>query len=396
MSRTQYQYSLEDRRCRRAGRLGPTICRTSCDHLPELRDVASDQQTAGLAGHARDRPRHGIASWGSRRRCIDDALYDAFGQRQVSTMYTSAEPIPRGAGGGTAVSAESRDSRKTFTYALTAGAMVPLSAFTHFEPGTTALAINHQGQFPAVTALVQPCCRGPSLGDAVQAIETAERDIGLPASIQAGFQGTAQAFQASLANEPLLILAALVTVYIVLGVLYESYIHPITILSTLPSAGVGAILALLLCRTDLSVIALIGIILLIGIVKKNAIMMIDFALEAERQEGRAPEAAIYEACLLRFPSDHDDDDGGAVGQVAVGAGDGSGLGVAAAAGHHDCRWFTFQPTADPLHDSGRLPIPGPVASLVRALARSKRNGGDSWSRKHRRSGKADHEVGGRT
>ena len=176
---------------------------------------------------------------------------------------------------------------------------MPLSAFTHFEPTTTALAVNHQGQFPAVT-LSFNLAPSVALGDAVQAIETAEREIGVPASIQASFQGTAQAFRSSLANEPLLILAALVTVYIVLGVLYESYIHPITILSTLPSAGVGAILALLLCRTELSVIALIGIILLIGIVKKNAIMMIDFALEAERKDGRRPEEAIYDACLLRF------------------------------------------------------------------------------------------------
>jgi multidrug efflux pump subunit AcrB len=179
------------------------------------------------------------------------------------------------------------------------GAQVPLSAFTHYQPATTTLSVNHQGQFPAVT-LSFNLAPGVALGEAVRAIEGAEREIGLPASIQASFQGTAQAFQASLANEPLLILAALVTVYIVLGVLYESYIHPVTILSTLPSAGVGAILALLLCRTDLSVIALIGIILLIGIVKKNAIMMIDFALEAERGEGKRPEQAIYEACLLRF------------------------------------------------------------------------------------------------
>jgi len=179
------------------------------------------------------------------------------------------------------------------------GGQVPLSTFTHFAPTTTALAVNHQGQFPSVT-LSFNLAPGVALGQAVQAIETAQHDLGLPASIHTSFQGTAQAFQASLANEPVLILAALVTVYIVLGVLYESYIHPITILSTLPSAGVGAIVALLLCRTDLSVIALIGIILLIGIVKKNAIMMIDFALEAERQEGKGPEAAIYEACLLRF------------------------------------------------------------------------------------------------
>src|SRR5690242_14461054 len=179
------------------------------------------------------------------------------------------------------------------------GKQVPLSAFTHFAPTTTALAVNHQGQFPAVT-LSFNLAPGVALGDAVTAIEHAAREVGLPASIHASFQGTAQAFQASLANEPLLILAALVTVYIVLGILYESYIHPLTILSTLPSAGVGAILALLISGNDLSIIALIGIILLIGIVKKNAIMMIDFALEAERTEGKSPDAAIYEACVLRF------------------------------------------------------------------------------------------------
>jgi len=179
------------------------------------------------------------------------------------------------------------------------GEPVPLSAFTRVEATQAPLAINHQGQFPSTT-LSFNLAPGASLGGAVEAIEKVEREIGLPPSIQASFQGTAQAFRASLANEPLLILAALITVYIVLGVLYESYIHPLTILSTLPSAGVGAILALLLCRTEFSVIALIGIILLIGIVKKNAIMMIDFALEAERKEGKTPEAAIYEACLLRF------------------------------------------------------------------------------------------------
>jgi multidrug efflux pump len=179
------------------------------------------------------------------------------------------------------------------------GQQVPLSAFTRFEPGTAPLAINHQGQFPVVTISFN-LAPGASLGDATKAIEAAREEIGLPPSVQATFQGTAAAFLRSIANEPLLILAALITVYIVLGVLYESYIHPITILSTLPSAGVGAILALLLCKTDFSIISLIGIILLIGIVKKNAIMMIDFALEAERKEGKTPLDAIYEACLLRF------------------------------------------------------------------------------------------------
>ena len=179
------------------------------------------------------------------------------------------------------------------------GTQVPLSAFTHFEQKTSALQVNHQGQFPAVTISFN-LAEGVALGDAVNEIEAGTLRIGLPSNIHATFQGTAQAFQTSLATEPWLILAAVVTVYLVLGMLYESYIHPLTILSTLPSAGVGALLALMLCKTELSVIALVGIILLIGIVKKNAIMMIDFALEAERKKGLSPEEAIYEACLLRF------------------------------------------------------------------------------------------------
>jgi multidrug efflux pump subunit AcrB len=179
------------------------------------------------------------------------------------------------------------------------GAQVPLSALYHYASNTTPLSVNHSGQFPSVTYSfnLEP---GTSLGDVVPRIEDAAKELGLPESIQGNFQGTAQAFQDSLRNQPLLILAALVTVYIVLGVLYESYIHPLTILSTLPSAGVGALVALILCRTELNVMGLIGIILLIGIVKKNAIMMIDFALEAERNHGKSPEEAIFEACLLRF------------------------------------------------------------------------------------------------
>jgi multidrug efflux pump len=179
------------------------------------------------------------------------------------------------------------------------GAAVPLSTFAHFEQKTAPLSVNHQGQFPVITFSFN-LAPNASLGEATAAIQKVEKDVKLPLSVQAAFQGTAASFQASLANEPLLILAALITVYIVLGVLYESYIHPITILSTLPSAGVGACLALMICHEELSVVALIGIILLIGIVKKNGIMMIDFALEAERKDGKAPEEAIYEACLLRF------------------------------------------------------------------------------------------------
>ena len=179
------------------------------------------------------------------------------------------------------------------------GAEVPLSAFTKFRPSNTSLSVNHAGQFPAITISFN-LAAGVALGDAVEAIEEATAKLGIPESIHGTFLGTAQAFQASLANEPILILAALISVYIVLGVLYESYIHPITILSTLPSAGVGALVALLICRTDLSLIAVIGIILLIGLVKKNGIMIVDFALEAERKEGKDPAEAIYQACLLRF------------------------------------------------------------------------------------------------
>ncbi|HTR03798.1 MAG TPA: efflux RND transporter permease subunit, partial [Thermoanaerobaculia bacterium] len=191
------------------------------------------------------------------------------------------------------------DSLKSIWVKAQDGTQVPLSAFTRYERSTAPLAINHQGQFPSVT-LSFNLAPGVALGDAVDEINRAEAEIGLPTAIRPSFQGTAKAFQESLANEPILILAALLTVYIVLGVLYESLMHPVTILSTLPSAGVGALVALLLTRTDLSVIALIGIILLIGIVKKNAILMIDFAIEAERKEKKSPEDAIFQACILRF------------------------------------------------------------------------------------------------
>jgi multidrug efflux pump len=296
VSRTQYQYSIECPDSNELHLWAPRLV-DKLQTLPELRDVASDQQNGGL-GTAVVIDRDTASRLGITLQMIDDTLYDAFGQRQVSTIFTQLnqyhvvlEVQPN--------FQQNPQALKDIYVRSTSGAQVPLRAFTRFASTTTALAVNHQGQFPAAT-LSFNLAPGVSLGEAVSAITAAEREIGLPASIRASFQGTAQAFQASLASEPLLILAALVTVYIVLGVLYESYIHPLTILSTLPSAGVGAILALLLCRIDLSVIALIGIILLIGIVKKNAIMMIDFALEAERQEGKPPEEAIYEACLLRF------------------------------------------------------------------------------------------------
>ncbi len=293
---TEYQYTLEDQNLKELNHWAPRLM-AKLQMLPELRDVATDQQSNGLETSLvidRDTAsRLGITS-----DMIDNTLYDAFGQRQVSTIYTSLnqyhvvmEADPR--------YQQNPDALKMIFVRSTNGDEVPLSAFSHFDSGHTTLTVNHLGQFPAVT-LSFNLAPGVSLGQAVNAVTEVAREIGLPDSIHASFQGTAAAFQTSLSDEPLLILASLVTVYIVLGILYESYIHPLTILSTLPSAGVGAILALLMFHIELSVIAMVGIILLIGIVTKNAIMMIDFALAAERQQGMAPADAIYEACMLRF------------------------------------------------------------------------------------------------
>jgi multidrug efflux pump len=296
VSRTQFQYSLQDADAAELNHWAPLLLE-KLRALPELRDVASDQLSAGLrADLVIDRDT--AARFGILPQAIDDTLYDAFGQRQVSTIFTQSnqyrvvlEVDPN--------FQQSPDALKDIYVRSANGTQVPLSTFAHVELENTSLAINHEGQFSSVT-LSFNLAPGVSLGHATKAIEQAQREINMPLSIQSNFQGTAAAFQNSLRSEPWLILAALVTVYIVLGVLYESYIHPVTILSTLPSAGVGAILALLITRNDFTVIALIGLILLIGIVKKNAIMMIDFALEAERKEGKPPEEAIYQACLLRF------------------------------------------------------------------------------------------------
>ena len=296
VSRTQYQYALEDADPNELSHWAPTLV-DELQKLAALRDVSSDQQDQGLASLLVI-DRSTASRLGITPQVIVDTLYDAFGQRQVSTMFTQLnqyrvvlEVMPEFQTGPQAL--QFLDIRS-----LTGG-QVPLNVFTHFSETTTPLVISRQGQFPSVT-LSFNLAPGYSLGDAVDAIEQSAERIGLPASIHGSFQGTAQAFQASLGNETWLILAALVTVYIVLGILYESYIHPLTILSTLPSAGVGALVALMLFNTEFSVIALIGIILLIGIVKKNAIMMIDFALDAERKDGKRPTDAIYEACLLRF------------------------------------------------------------------------------------------------
>jgi multidrug efflux pump len=296
VSRTQFQYSLEDPDAQELATWVPRFV-AKLQTLPELRDVASDQQNGGLqANLILDRTT--ASRLGITPQALDDGLYDAFGQRQVSTIFTQLnqyrvvlEVQPSFQDGP--------DDLKNIYLRSSGSGSVPLDAFTRVETKSAPLSVNHQGQFPVVTVSFN-LAPNASLGEAVRAIEKAKTEVGLPSSIQASFQGTAKAFRASLANEVLLILAAVVTVYILLGVLYESYIHPITILSTLPSAGVGALLSLMLCRTDFSVIALIGIILLIGIVEKNAIMMIDFALDAERKESKEPLDAIYQAALLRF------------------------------------------------------------------------------------------------
>ncbi len=355
VSRTQFQYTLEDPSADELNVYAPKML-ARLRELPQLTDVATDQAVQGLRARLVF-DRDTASRLGITPATIDQTLYDAYGQREVSTIFTqlnqyhvvlevqpsfrqnptdlrnlfirtaagstsAAAGLVAGGSSTTAVSQGPANTSSAATAAANAasaaqassaagggaiasstvfptGGQVPLSAFTRVEPLAVPITVNHQGQFPVIT-LSFNLAPNASLGDAVNAVNKVKQEIGLPPSIQAAFQGTAEAFQASLANEWVLILAALVTVYIVLGVLYESYIHPITILSTLPSAGVGALLALNVCGQDFSVISLIGIVLLIGIVKKNGIMMIDFALDAERKEGMQPVDAIYQACLLRF------------------------------------------------------------------------------------------------
>jgi multidrug efflux pump len=357
ISRTQFQYTLEDPNVDELNYWAPKMLE-KLQQLPELRDVASDQQALGLRAQVVIN-REAASRLGITPAMINQTLYDAYGQRQVSTMFTqlnqyhvilevkpnfqqtpinlrelfirsgtavsstsgltaggtatnatfgtTPNTVPSGSGASTITSTSiTANSAGAFSGAPVAssstfpnGNQFPLSTFSHLESTTAPNTVNHQGQFPVVTLSFNLAPNG-SLGEAVKAVTRVKNELGMPASIQAQFQGSAASFENSLSNEPMLILAALITVYIVLGVLYESYIHPLTILSTLPSAGVGALLFLMLTRTEFSIIALIGIVLLIGIVKKNAIMMIDFALEAERKEHKSPEDSIYEASLLRF------------------------------------------------------------------------------------------------
>jgi hydrophobe/amphiphile efflux-1 (HAE1) family protein len=295
-ARTQYQYTLQDADLKELNAWAPRLLE-ELKTLPELRDVASDQQTRALQLVV-DVDRDAAARLGITSRAVDNALYDAFGQRQVSTMFTQLNQY-RVVLEVKPAYQESPDALRSVYVPGANGAQVPLLAIARYRVAPTSLSVNHQGQFPAVT-LSFNLAPGVALGQALAAVKQAERRIGLPAGVHAAPQGTAQAFVESLRSEPLLVLAALLAVYVVLGVLYESYVHPLTILSTLPSAGVGALLALLLFRTEFTIIALIGVILLIGIVKKNAIMMIDFAIEAEREEGLSAREAIHRACLLRF------------------------------------------------------------------------------------------------
>ena len=300
VSRTQYQFTVEDVDATELAVWVHKLVDRLKD-VPELADVASDLTDNGLQAYVEfDRPT--ASRLGITPAAIDNALYNAFGQRLVSTIFTQSnqyrvvlEVKPEFQRGPAALN----DLYVTSTVPGQPPQQVPLSSVARIIEQTTPLAINHIGQFPAATVSFN-LAPGASLGDAVAAVEKVKTELQMPASVQINFQGAALAFRASLANELWLILAAIVTMYIVLGVLYESFIHPVTILSTLPSAGVGALLALIVSGNDLSIIAIIGIILLIGIVKKNAIMMIDFALDAERSEGMAPRDAIFQACLLRF------------------------------------------------------------------------------------------------
>jgi multidrug efflux pump len=292
----QYQYTLQGENLEEMNEWAPRLLQ-KMRALPELRDVNTDQQDKGLETSVVI-DRDTAARLGVAVSDIDSALYDAFGQRQVSIMYRQLnqyhvvmEVAPE--------FANSVDALQSIYVRTKNGTAVPLASLAHFGPSNTALAVNHQGQYPSVTISFN-LAPGVALGDATKVIENAERGIGFPTTIHAGFQGTAAAYQDSLKSQPLLIGAALLTVYIVLGILYESIAHPFTILSTLPSAGVGALLALLITKNELNVIGMIGILLLIGIVKKNAIMMIDFALYTEREHGKSPTDAIHEACLLRF------------------------------------------------------------------------------------------------
>ncbi len=346
LSRTQYQYTLTDTDANELNHWAP-IVEAAMQKLPELQDVASDQQIA--APHvAIEIDRDTASRMGISVSLIDETLYDAFGQRQIATMYTSTNQYKV----ILEVKPEFQDDPTALSKLYVSGpngAQVPLSSFARFTSKVEPLSVSHQGQFPAVT-LSFNLAPGIAIGQAVDRIHALQRELRLPPTVDGNFMGTAQAFQASLSSTPLLVAAAILVVYIVLGILYESYIHPITILSALPSAGVGALLALMILHYDLSVIALIGVILLIGIVKKNAIMMIDFALSAERNEGKSPLEAIHEACLLRFRPIMMTTFAALFGGLPIAIGQGAGselrrpLGIAMVGGLLVSQWLTLYTT----------------------------------------------------
>jgi multidrug efflux pump len=297
MGSAQYQYTIQSEDVQDLVKWGPTLLQ-NMRKLPGLADVNTDQQNSGLQAElSYDRPT--ASRLGITPQSIDSSLYDAFGQAQVSTMFTSLNQYHVVMEVAPSFWQTPEGLNNVYLKSTSGTGEVPLSAVTSYTPATAALSVNHQGQFPSVTVSFN-LAPGVALGDAAREITQMEQKIGLPSTIQGMFAGTLQAFQQSLGTEPMLIITALMAVYIVLGILYESFIHPITILSTIPSAGVGAVLALMIFKTDLSVIAMVGMLLLIGIVKKNAILMIDFALAAERLEGKSPQEAIYQACVLRF------------------------------------------------------------------------------------------------
>ncbi len=346
LSRTQFQYTLTDTDADELNHWAP-IVEAALKKLPELQDVASDQQIAApYIGIEIDRD--AASRLGISLSLVDETLYSAFGQRQVATMYTSTNQYKVILGVKPEFQKDPTALSKIYVPGRN-GAQVPLSTIAHFKTRVEPLMVSHQGQFPAVT-LSFNLAPGIAIGQAVDKIHALERELRMPATVNGSFQGTAQAFQASLKSTPLLVAAAILVVYIVLGMLYESYIHPITILSSLPSAGVGALLALMLLGYDLSVIALIGVILLIGIVKKNAIMMIDFALQAERNEGKSPLEAIHEACLLRFRPIMMTTFAALFGAMPIAFGGGAGselrrpLGVAMVGGLLVSQWLTLYTT----------------------------------------------------
>ena len=359
-SNATYQYTIESENVQDLVKWGPIVL-AKIKALPGLLDVNSDQQNEGLeTSLVYDRAT--ASRMGITAQMIDNTLYDAFGQAQVSTIYKTQnqyfvvmEVAPQ-------FWQDPRQLANIYVKSAS-GRPVPLSAIAKFETKTAPLSVNHQGQFPSVTVSFN-LAPGMALSDAARVIDEMEQGIGMPESIHGMFAGTLQAFQQSLSTEPLLLTMAIIAVYIVLGILYESCIHPITILSTLASAGVGAILALLLFRMDLTVISMIGIVLLIGIVQKNAILMIDFALTAERQEGKNSLDAIYQACLLRFRPILMTTMAALFGALPSGPGTRHGFGIAPSASHFHYRRLALQPNANAIHNPGglslRRPLPPPL------------------------------------